>query len=213
MRERPAGWRGLCDARPGAQNRLGRSSERSSVRIVTTTDANACEPGETMAYPVDGRVVNFIGGIDASGRPLPLSREKLVATTETWPTSPNTPEDIAGQLRVARELFVHCLLVWEFSAVGVAWSLMAVESALRFALGAADRETFAALIKAGAARGMYDASTSELLDFGRQLRNSLSHPSNQPAMTLGMASPMIEQSHRMVALLCDAACDIADPTS
>ncbi|WP_179479042.1 hypothetical protein [Allobranchiibius huperziae] len=147
---------------------------------------------------------HMIGGLDATGHPVPLQRQHLMATASGWPVSASTPDDIAQQLRVARDLYTHCLLVWEFNAVGVAWSLMAVESALRWALIARESVPFKRLINDGLSEGMYDDRTAEQLHVGRELRNEFSHPKNQPAFSLGMAAPMLETSHRVVAVICDA---------
>lgn len=79
-----------------------------------------------MDYLQDPRTVGMLGGFGPLSEPLPITRELLIQVAAAWPVSPHTPEPVAEQLRVSRELFVHCLLVWEFGAVGMAWSLLAV---------------------------------------------------------------------------------------
>lgn len=48
-------------------------------------------------------------------------------------------------------------------------------------------------------------SIADLADAGAELRNSFSHPLTQTALTLGMAVPMLENTHRLVALLMNEA--------
>ncbi len=50
-------------------------------------------------------------------------------------------------------------------------------------------------------------SIADLADAGAELRNSFSHPLTQAALTLGMAAPMLENTHRLVALVMRAAAE------
>ena len=152
-----------------------------------------------MDYPQDPRTVNMVRGFGPNHEPLPITREALVDITKEWPLSEHTPEAIAQQLRVSRDLFVHCLLVWEFGTVGVAWSLMAVESCLRWALDANDEKVgFSRLVKRARDEGLLRVDLDEALDTGRQLRNGFSHPRMQPVWSLGMTGPAIRTSHLAV---------------
>lgn len=151
-----------------------------------------------MEYPQDPRTVGMLGGWGPSGEPLPAMLDHLFAVAASWPVSEYTPPEIREQLRVSRDLFTHCLLVWEFSAVGVAWSLMAVESTLRWALGASDSVPFKALITRARGDGLLTDELAEVVEVGRELRNRFSHPKNQPAWTLGMAAPALQRSHEVV---------------
>ncbi|MGB8385019.1 MAG: hypothetical protein WCG47_27905 [Dermatophilaceae bacterium] len=90
-----------------------------------------------MDYPQDPRTVGMLGGWGPSGEPLPAMPDHLFAVAASWPVSEHTPPEIREQLRVSRDLFTHFLLVWEFSVVGVSWSLRAVESTLRWGSGSA----------------------------------------------------------------------------
>jgi hypothetical protein len=142
--------------------------------------------------------VGMLGGYAPSGEPLPATPDHLYEVAESWRVSEHTPPEIRDQLRVSRDLFTHCLLVWEFSAVGVAWSLLAVESALRWALGARQSTPFQQLIKRAHREGLLTDELADALDAGRRLRNDFSHPRNQPAWTLGMAAPALRRSHAVV---------------
>lgn len=114
-----------------------------------------------------------------------------------------TPDSVAHQLRVARDLFVHCLLVWEFGAVGAAWSLLAVESSLRWALDAPDSMTFRGVADSAHREGLLTDDLADKVDAGRQLPNVFSHPKDQPAWPLGMTGGAIEQSHVVVRYVSD----------
>lgn len=151
-----------------------------------------------MDYPQDPRTVGMLGGWSPSGEPLPAMPDHLFAVAASWPVSEHTPLEIREQLRVSRDLFTHCLLVWEFSVVGVAWSLMAVESTLRWVLAAGDSESFRKLITQANQDGLLTDELAEVVHVGRELRNGFSHPKNQPAWTLGMAAPALQRSHEVV---------------
>lgn len=137
----------------------------------------------------------MLGGVGANGEPLPITRERMVEAETAWPVSVHTPESISDQLRVSRELFVHALLVYEFATVGAAWSLLAVESSLRWALGAGQSATFQQLVKRGNERGLLSKDLVEALNAGRQLRNIFGHPTNQPVWTFGIAAAALRTSH------------------
>lgn len=110
-----------------------------------------------------------------------------------WPVSEHTPEAVADQLWVARDLFTHCFLVWEFGAVGIAWSLLAVESNIRAALDARESAPFKALVRQARTEGLLTEDLAETVDAGRQLRNMFSHPKSQPTWTVAMTAGSIRQ--------------------
>lgn len=140
------------------------------------------------------------------GSARPVTRADWEAEARTWPTSPRTPEAVARQLTVARQLFVHSLLVWEFGAVGVAWSLMAVESMLRAVMppGSKRHESYEALIRRAAGDGVVDQDLAQQLHTGRRLRNGFAHPDGQPAWSPGMVADGIRISHTVVVQLAAA---------
>jgi len=153
-----------------------------------------------MDYPQDPRTVNMVRGFGPNHEPLPITREALVDVTKEWPLSEHTPEAVAEQLRVSRDLFVHCLLVWEFGTVGVAWSLMAVESCLRWALDAGEDNNvgLGGLVKRAQSQGLLSEGLTEALGAGVRLRNGFSHPRMQPVWSLGMTAPALRTSHLAV---------------
>lgn len=83
--------------------------------------------------------------------------------------------------------------------MGVAWSLMAVESCLRWALDANDEKVgFARLVERARDEALVSVDLAEALDTGRQLRNGFSHPRLQPVWSLGMTAPALRTSHLAV---------------
>jgi hypothetical protein len=142
---------------------------------------------------------HFLGGFDSNGQPVALTPERLADTASGWRTTDATPEGVGELLRTARNLFIHSWWVYEFAAVAVAWSLLGVERALRTALDAGDRVTFAELIKRAHQQGLLSASQADRLDAGRELRNRFAHPQGQSVFTYGMSAPMLEVAHAVVA--------------
>ena len=157
-----------------------------------------------MEYPRDPRADLFVI-IAGVGQTRPMGRADLERAADTWPTSPDTPEGIAAQLHVARQLYVHSLLVWEFAAVAVSTSLVAVESALRHRLEAGGSTRFKQLIERAAAAGLIGVDLRRRLHAGRELRNSFSHRTYQQVWSPGMASPALHTSFEAVASLFETA--------
>jgi len=137
-----------------------------------------------MDYPQDPRTVGMLGGLGPRGEAIPITRQHTVDVATQWPVSPHTPHEVAAQLRVARELFVHCLLVWEFGAVGAAWSLMAVESCLRWALSADTKASFKNLTARARGQGLLDRRPGR--ENGRRsVASQHFQPPPKPARPLG----------------------------
>ncbi len=166
-----------------------------------------------MDYPQDPRTVGMLGGLGPRGEAIPITRQHTVDVATQWPVSPHTPHEVAAQLRVARELFVHCLLVWEFGAVGAAWSLMAVESCLRWALSADTKASFKNLTARARGQGLLTDDLAEKTDAGRSLRKVFSHPQSQPALSAGMVSGVAETSHVIVHHVSETMARAAEPRS
>lgn len=163
-------------------------------------------------YPQDPRTVGILGRFGASGKPMAVTRQDMLDEAARWPLSEHTPGTVAGQLRVSRDLFVHCLLVWEFGAVGAAWSLLAVESCIRWALDAPEKTVFKNLVDRAHQKGLLTDDLKEKVDAGRQLRNLFSHPKNQPAWPLGMTGGAIKQSHVVVHHISEVVATRRAPT-
>jgi hypothetical protein len=65
------------------------------------------------------------------------------------------------------------------------------------------------LIRRAEREGILPANIADVADTGAELRNLFSHPATQAALTVGMAASMLENTHRLVALVMSAAGQIA----
>jgi hypothetical protein len=135
-----------------------------------------------------------------------MSFEILEGLSTEWGqllTEP-VPEGIARLLTTTRSLFAHSWFNYEFMAIAATVALQAVEATFRQVVfpEAAEGRPFRGLVAQGAKEGWLAADLADRLFAGVSLRNSLSHPATQAAFTLGMAAPMIENSHHIVNLLC-----------
>ncbi len=83
--------------------------------------------------------------------------------------------------------------------------LQALEAAFRVLYPDTERTPLRKLIRRAQTEGILPASIAELADAGAELRNSFSHPRTQFALTVGAAAPMLENTHRLVALSCNLA--------
>jgi hypothetical protein len=154
----------------------------------------------------DAGLAEALGGLDPETETaLKLTHDSLTRTVHEWPLSAATRPEVAEQLRVSRELFVHSLLVYVFAAVGAGWSLLAVESALRWALDASENVRFFNLIERARDSGLVDAEQAKLIHMGRRLRNSFSHPTSQPVWTRGMAAAVLRGSHAAVKTISEGS--------
>ncbi|MDU0312770.1 hypothetical protein RKE38_03660 [Phycicoccus sp. M110.8] len=150
-----------------------------------------------MDYSIDPRAATVV--VRTSDGFRPLVRADLEEVADRWASSPHIPEAIEHQLHVARQLYTHSLLVWEFGAVAVSTALLAVESALRLRLGAKRSENFAGLISRAHAAGLITDDMRSFLDIGRDLRNRFSHPTYQQVWSLGMTAPALRTSFEVIA--------------
>lgn len=159
-------------------------------------------PDADRSMPPDPRMAMTLAGFDKhTGQPLPMNPGALRRSADRWPTTTATPEDVAGLLRTSRDLYVASFYAYEFLTVGVLWSLLAVEAALRLRLDGKEMDTFKTLVDRAHKRGLLDDSAAEILDAGRELRNGFSHPDRQEVWSYGMAGPTIRTSHEVVTVL------------
>lgn len=156
-------------------------------------------PKADRNMPPDPRMSEILGGWDEhTGQPLPMNPGVLRRAADQWPTTSATPDDVAGLLRTSRDLYVASFYAYELLTVGVLWSLLAVEAALRLKLDGSEHDSFKTLVATARKRGLLDDAAVEVLDAGRQLRNGFSHPERQEAWSYGMAGPTIRTSHVVV---------------
>jgi hypothetical protein len=155
----------------------------------------------------DPRWVHIAGGVSDDGHIQPMSFEILAGLTAPWADLlPGTVGDDgpAALLRMARSLFVHSWFDYEFMAVACLIGFQAMEAAFRVLYPEAERTPFRALVRRAHHDGILPTEIAELAESGAELRNLFSHPATQTALTVGMAAPMLENTHRMVALVMTA---------
>jgi hypothetical protein len=78
-------------------------------------------------------------------------------------------------------------------------------SGIRVLYPESERMPFRALIRRARDEGVLPEDIADLADAGAELLNLFSHPKGRAALTLGAAAPMLENTHRIVALVLAAA--------
>jgi hypothetical protein len=158
----------------------------------------------------DPRWASISGGIGPDGQIRPMTLEILAGLSSEW--ADLLPEtmivDGPGHLlRMARSQFTQSLFDYEFMVTACLTGFQALEAAFRVLYPEAERTPFRKLIRRAQAEGILPDNIAELADAGAELRNSFSHPWTQFALTLGAAAPMLENTHRLVALVMSAAAE------
>jgi hypothetical protein len=148
------------------------------------------------------------GGITPQGQLRPMSFEVLEGLADEWAML--VPGGLEGWgsltlLRKARSLFVHSWFDYEFMVLACLVGLQAVEAAFREIYPDASKVPLRALVRRAQERGVLPTNIADLAATGAELRNHLSHPLDQGAFTVGMAAPVLENTHRLVVLLIAAA--------
>ena len=157
-----------------------------------------------MAPEPDRRWANIAGGIGEDGRIRPMSFDVLAGLAGEWAglvSGTAADSGPAALLRTARSLFAHSWFDYEFMAVACLVGFQAMEAAFRVAYPDASRKPLRELIRRANREGILPSDVAELAETGAELRNSFSHPAQQTALTVGMAGPILENTHRLVALV------------
>ncbi len=139
-------------------------------------------------------------------------RADLRRAADSWPTSERTPHPVAEMLRVSRELFVHSYFVYEFGAVAVVWSVLALEGALRDRLGeaAGKWDGLSTLIDRTREYGWISDEEQESLKAGALFRNRLVHAGEQTYLPPGTTEPMLHASHAAISAVYERAAALAE---
>jgi hypothetical protein len=137
-----------------------------------------------------------------------------------WLVTPETPDNVRNLLHKSRTAALCGLVGRELLTDGVLSSLHAVEAALRqriLASGASVLNTqgrplswndlFLRAASLGLLAREADEAGRDLIEYGRELRNRLSHPSDVMYLPYGTALRLIEASHRIVTRLFPTASD------
>jgi hypothetical protein len=162
-----------------------------------------------MSPQPDRRWENIIGGLTPAG-PTPMSFEALSDLAAEWaeilPTRFGEDRGPIALLRMARSLFTHSWFDYEFMVVACLIGFQAMEAAFKVLYtDAKPTASFMSLVKRARDDGTLTPEMAEVAWTGVKLRNEFSHPATQTAFTVGMAAPMLETTHRMVALLLSTA--------
>jgi hypothetical protein len=128
-----------------------------------------------------------------------MTVEALRSSTEKWPLSSATPENVAAQLARSRQLFADGYYTYENFTDAATRSLQAVEAALRVRFDAGDKASFAQLIDRAKRESLVDEEAHEVLHAGRKLRNGQIHSTEMPVFNPATAVMIIGTSHKLVA--------------
>lgn len=157
-----------------------------------------------MGPTPDPRWTLLVGGIGPDGAVLPMSFEVLQGLTIKWeaivPWQPGC-DGPKSLLRTARSLFAHAWFDYEFLAVACLVGFQATEAAFRELYPDLSAKPFRVLVNRACAEAVLPEAIAKVADAGVELRNLLSHPLTQAGFTFGMATNMLENQHRLVALV------------
>jgi hypothetical protein len=112
-------------------------------------------------------------------------------------------------LRMARSLFAHAWFDYEFMVVACLIGFQAIEAGFRVLYPNSEQVPLRKLIRRAEREGILPSNIADVADTSAELRNLFSHPATQTALTVGMAASMLENTHRLVALVVSAAEQIA----
>ena len=158
----------------------------------------------------DTRWKDMLGGENDFGLIVPMSFEVLRGLADEWAEilPPQFGEDHGpiALLRMSRSLFAHAWFDYDFMTVACLIGFQAMEAAFHVLYPEASEKTpCMKLVRDACEDGTLTPELAGIAESGVELRNAFSHPATREALTLGMAGPMLETTHRMVALLMTAA--------
>jgi hypothetical protein len=135
---------------------------------------------------------------------LPITFAALQNLASEWaaivPLQPGEPGS-TSLLRTARSLFAHAWFDYEFMAVACLVGFHATEAAFRELYPEMSAKPFQVLVKRARSDGVLPEPIADVADAGVKLRNLLSHPLSQSGFTVEMAADMLENQHRLVAVI------------
>ncbi len=157
-----------------------------------------------MPAQPDARWVNVVGWMDDDGV-HPMSFEVLEGLAVEW--ADFVPDELASTgasalLRTSRSLFAHAWFDYEFMAVACLVGFQALEAAFRQLYPEASvKASLMRLVRRAQDEELIPANMADLAITGVELRNLMSHPASQAGYSVGMAAGMLENTHRLVALV------------
>ena len=158
-----------------------------------------------MTAEMDPRWAILVNFDPATSQWVPMSLKELERSAEVW--SALVPEYLNAKgpvslLRMSRSLFIHSWSDYDFMVIACLVSLQALEAGFRERYDKIScSKPLEYFIKHAAKVGELSPRDVETLDAGREIRNDLAHPKMQSSITLGMATPIISISHRLVVQL------------
>jgi len=157
----------------------------------------------------DPRWAYTVGGVDDAGQLRPMSFAVLADLAAQWEeiVEPQAPpyDGPVVLLRTARSLFAHAWFDYEFMAVASLVAFQAMEAAFRLLYPDDARLPARRLLRRANEAGIVSDKVAAVADAGFDLRNQFSHPATQDALTVGMACSMLENTHRLVAVVLSIA--------
>jgi hypothetical protein len=190
----------------------GQSARSPEQRLPDVPSANAgsTERGSRGAMPLepDSRWRNVSRGLGLDGRRKPMSFEILADLASEWAAL--LPDQMindgpAELLGTSRSQFTFSWFNYEFMVTACFTGLQALEAAFRVLYPEAEHTAFRALIDRARRERILPDDIADLAAAAAELHALFSHPRRQAALTLGAAVPMLENSHRLVALVMNAA--------
>lgn len=160
-----------------------------------------------MAAVPDGRWANIVGRMTSDGVEM-MSFARLADLAAEWENIvPPQPAELDGPthlLRMARSLFAHSWFDYEFMTVACLLGFQAMEASFRALYPEPEDRPLRKLVNQAERDAILPRTIAELARSGVELRNLYSHPRTQSALSVGMAVPMLENTHRLVALVLSA---------
>ena len=101
---------------------------------------------------------------------------------------------------------------YDFMTVACLTGFQAMEASFRVLYPESERTPFRKLIRRAQEEDIIPSNIADLADSGAELRNQLSHPLTHATLTVGMAGSVLENSHRLVALVMAAASHMSEST-
>jgi hypothetical protein len=157
----------------------------------------------------DPRWQYFVGNVSKDGVVQVMSFEHLKSMSDEWSQLIPKGLEMEGPLailRTSRSLFAHSWFDYEFMVVAALVSFQALESAFHRLYPDVDESyPFKKLVNRARRDGTLESRFADLANSAVELRNLLSHPRGAAAFTVGMAAPMLENTHRLVVLILETA--------
>jgi hypothetical protein len=155
----------------------------------------------------DRRWANIVGRMTPDGVEM-MSFGRLADLAAQWEgiVQPQSAE-LDGPthlLRMARSLFAHSWFDYEFMTVACLLGFQEMEAAFRALYPEPEGRPLLKLVNQAEREAIMPRNIAELARTGVELRNVYSHPRTQSVLTVGMAAPMLENTHRLVALVLSA---------